>query len=270
MPGKPQLIVFTDLDGTLLDQETYSWEAARPGLEALRSQNVPLILSSSKTREELAPIRRDLESPHPFIVENGGAVYIPEIYFTVPLPDTRTMKGYLRIELGVPYSLLRRALASIRRETGIALLGYGDLDLSEIRRLTGLPEDEARRSQAREYDEPFLIEAPATEHQTVLDRIHAMGFQWTKGGRFYHLSGKHDKGVAVRILSDLYGKQHGAVRTVALGDSANDLPMLLAVDEAVIVQRPDGSYLETDLKTARRTDGIGPVGWNEAILSLLK
>ena len=112
MPGKPQLIVFTDLDGTLLDQETYSWEAARPGLEALRSQNVPLILSSSKTREELAPIRRDLESPHPFIVENGGAVYIPEIYFTVPLPDTRTMKGYLRIELGVPYSLLRRALAS--------------------------------------------------------------------------------------------------------------------------------------------------------------
>jgi mannosyl-3-phosphoglycerate phosphatase len=269
MSTKSQLVIFTDLDATLLDHETYSFEAARPALDALKARGVPLVLCSSKTRRELEPLRRELDCRHPYIVENGGAVCVPEGYFDAPLPEHRSDSGCDLIELGVPYSLLRRTLSVVRRETGVALLGYGDLSRSEIRKLTGLTEEAAARSQSREYDEPFLIEAPADRHRAVLDRIRSMGFQWTKGGRFYHLSGKHDKGGAVRILSDLFRKQVGDIRTVALGDSANDLPMLNAADEAVLVRRPDGSWLESDLQNARRTDGIGPAGWNEAVLSML-
>ncbi len=42
-------LVFTDLDGTLLNHDDYSWEAARPALEELQRQSIPLILVSSKT-----------------------------------------------------------------------------------------------------------------------------------------------------------------------------------------------------------------------------
>ena len=40
-------LVFTDLDGTLLDED-YGWEAARPAVEALRAASIPIILNSSK------------------------------------------------------------------------------------------------------------------------------------------------------------------------------------------------------------------------------
>ena len=68
------LVVFSDLDGTLLDHYTYSFEDARPALGRLRAAGVPLVLCTSKTRAEIAPLRDALRNTHPFISENGGAV----------------------------------------------------------------------------------------------------------------------------------------------------------------------------------------------------
>src|SRR5262245_16745201 len=71
------LLVFTDLDGCLLDEHTYSWERARPALEALRARGVPLLLCSSKTRSEMEALARELGLAWPYVVENGGAFVIP-------------------------------------------------------------------------------------------------------------------------------------------------------------------------------------------------
>ena len=48
-----KIIVFTDLDGTLLHPRTYSFEAAMPALKLIKEKDVPLILCSSKTRAEI-------------------------------------------------------------------------------------------------------------------------------------------------------------------------------------------------------------------------
>ena len=45
-------LVFTDLDGTLLDED-YGWAAARPAVEALQAASIPIILNSSKTVMEM-------------------------------------------------------------------------------------------------------------------------------------------------------------------------------------------------------------------------
>ncbi len=58
--------------------------------------------------------------------------------------------------------------------------------------------------------------------------------------------------------------------TVGIGDSLNDLPLLLNVDHPILVQKPDGSYdPDIDLPSLIRAPGIGPAGWNQAILGLL-
>ena len=77
----PFPVIITDLDGTLLDHDTYSYEAAAHALAEITLRGIPLILNSSKTRSEIEELRERLLNDHPFVVENGAAVYSPIAYF---------------------------------------------------------------------------------------------------------------------------------------------------------------------------------------------
>jgi predicted mannosyl-3-phosphoglycerate phosphatase (HAD superfamily) len=46
------IVIFTDLDGTLLDDSSYSFEPAHEALAEVRIRKIPLILCTSKTRAE--------------------------------------------------------------------------------------------------------------------------------------------------------------------------------------------------------------------------
>ena len=81
-----RFVIFTDLDGTLLDHHTYSYDAARPALERLRKSEIPLIMVSSKTRIEIEVLRTEIGNREPFIPENGGAIFIPDDY-DLSVPD---------------------------------------------------------------------------------------------------------------------------------------------------------------------------------------
>ncbi len=268
------MVVFTDLDGTLLDKKTYSFEAAREALTELRARNIPLIVVSSKTRAEIEPIRLELRNEHPFIVENGGAVVIPTNYFLFPLTDAVRRGSYHVVELGTPYSLLRTALKEIQQLLGRELRGYGDMSIEEIAARTGLSLENAQLSKQRDYDEPFIIEGSPCPEERLIEAINERGLRYTQGDRFFHLMGRHDKGQAVQYLIRCYRRQlgddHGVLCSVAIGNSLNDLPMLEAVDRPVLVQQTDGSYtLDLELPQLIRAPGPGPAGWNQAVLSLL-
>jgi mannosyl-3-phosphoglycerate phosphatase len=138
-----------------------------------------------------------------------------------------------------------------------------------VARLCGLSPEEARLAQKREYDEPFLL-----DEETALKKIQKTAglsnLQVIRGGRFFHLMGENDKGVAFRLLTDIYRKNSERIETIALGDSLNDMSMLRAADRPVLVQKPDGSYdPEVKIPNLQFASGIGPAGWNKAVLELL-
>ena len=260
-------VIFSDLDGTLLDHETYSFEGAAEGLRRLKEAGIPLVLCTSKTRAEIEEIRRDLGNRDPFITENGGAVFIPEGYFPFVPPGAEKFGPYQVIPLGTPYADLRRGLLTIRTRLRIPLPGFGDMTPGEIGARTQLPRPDL--AKLREYDEPFLVNDPSWE-KAVHREARDLGLQVMKGGRFHHLTGESDKGKAIEILIQCYRRSLGQLRTVGLGDSANDRPLLKAVDIPILVRRSSGDYAEgIDLPELIRTSGQGPAGWNEAILSLL-
>ncbi len=269
------LVIFTDLDGTLLDHETYSEEPARPALERVRQLGVPLIFCSSKTRAEIEPLRRRLHNRHPFIVENGGAVFIPKGVFPFRPDDSREVDSYLVIELGERYEVLRRMLAELRRETELPLVGFGDMTADEVMRQTRLPRQEAVLAKRREYDEPFYSLTPLSveEERRLEQAVRRHGLSLTRGARFLHLMGDNDKGKAVRLVLNLYERNSGRrPKSAALGDSLNDLPMLEAVDVPILVQKPGGEYDARVLEhlDPRRAPGVGPAGWNAAVMALLE
>jgi mannosyl-3-phosphoglycerate phosphatase len=266
---KDQIILFTDLDGTLADYHTYSFEPALPALDTLGKNSIPLIICSSKTRAEIEKFQSRLGSTHPFISENGGAIFIPLDYFTFAFPYTRKDLKYLIIEFGTPYHKIRGTLQKIKSSFPDKVRGFGDISAQEVASLCEIPSDKGVLAKEREYDEPFLL-----EDKTILEKIREIAekdnLQIIQGGRFYHLVGGNDKGKAVSYLTDISRRAYDNIITIALGDSQNDLSMLQVVDYPVIVKKPDGSHdPDITLENLIHSPGKGPVGWNYSVLELL-
>lgn len=267
-----KLIIFTDLDGTLLDHYTYSFEKALPTLTLLKEKNIPLVICSSKTRKEIEYYRRKLDNHHPFVSENGGGIFIPKSYFEFGVLSSefgvKEEKDYYIISLGAKYSDLRKALLELHSE-GFNIKGFGDMTAEELADIANMSIDEAEMAKERDFDEPFIFKGDDVELKRLLESINAKGFNYTQG-RFFHILGNSDKGKAVSTLVDLYRKKFGEIMTVAIGDSPNDIPMLKRVDYPVIVQKPDGSYdSRIDTPNLTLAEGIGPDGWSKAISGLV-
>jgi mannosyl-3-phosphoglycerate phosphatase len=189
-----ELIIFSNLDGSLLDSATYSIAAARDALDALRSPKVPLILVPSKTYAEIEPVRRALGNRHPFVVENGGAIYLPERSFSVQSVESALCGEYRRGSFGIEYGTVRTALKDIEQTLGIPLYGFGDMKVEEIAERTDLSIQQARLARMREFDEPCVVAETGDVLGELLRQAQIRGFRCTQGGRFYHLSGGTTKG----------------------------------------------------------------------------
>jgi len=262
-------IVFTDMDGTLIDHHTYSYEAAKPALDMMRRKGIPLVVCTSKTRAEIEKFRDEGGIEDPFISENGGAIFVPKGYFKSSFHYDKETEDYLVIELGTSYERLREVSKDVEKETGCDIIGFGDMTAQEVSEDSGLDLASARLSKMREYDEPFKIEGDESCAEEVPKEIEKRGLNYTRGGRYYHIMGENDKGKAVSILSEIFGLEFGDIETVGLGDSSNDLPMLESVDVPVLVQKPDGSYEPSRGLEAKLADGVGPIGWNKAVMDII-
>jgi glycerate 2-kinase len=259
-------LIITDLDGTLLDPATYAFDEALPAVRHAQAHNIPLILCSSKTRAEIEVYRRQLGNNHPFISENGGGIFIPRGYFAAPVAGEE-IDDYQVIVLGTPYAEVRRHFVELRERFNVAVRGFGDMTADEVAELTGLTHEAAQLAMQREFDEPFVFDEALDER--FLQEIEAAGLRWTQG-RIFHIMGRHHKGRAISLLKELYQRQYGAIVSIGLGDSLNDLPMLAAVDQPVLVRHEDGSYdRRIEIPYLLKTQQPGPAGWNETVLQLL-
>lgn len=273
-PAKTLLLIFTDLDGTLLDHDTYDFSPALPALNALHVAQVPLILCSSKTAAEMQYWCKRLNLVYPFVSENGGALFVPKNYFAGPTAAASECDEYTMTLTGVGYAILRAALSEIAERTALPLTGFGDLTVAQIAARTGLTCAQSRLAKRRDADEPFFIDCDFNEDEVkrLQNEAWRKGFRVTRGGRFFHLTGDSDKGVAARQLIRLYQTTwQQPMRTAGLGDSLNDLPLLQAVEVPIWVRKKNGEVDEkvlTQVK-AKLTTKPGPAGWNEAVLELL-
>ncbi|MGE5305833.1 MAG: HAD-IIB family hydrolase [Alphaproteobacteria bacterium] len=261
------LIIVTDLDGTLLDQQTYSYEASLPAIGRLQQRRIPIVFCSSKTAAEIISLQRELGLSEPFICESGGAIYLPPNYFPFEVTSAKRMRAFDAIEFGKNVDDLRRALGQAAQRCGVDAKSFGSMSFQEIMARTGLNANQARDAAQREYDEPFLIESDGGEAMLVAT-LAAMGLTVTRGDRFYHVTSGHDKGKAVRELLSLYRQKNASLLSVGLGNSANDLPLLRETDIAVLVRNPDGHWdveVIERLPNVERSNAIGAQGWCEAV-----
>lgn len=263
----PLTIVFTDLDGCLLDHHSYDHRPAEPALHRLRALGIPLIPVTSKTAAEIDALDVAFGAV-PKISENGMAISLPDGFFAPPYHKAghhAPGKGYQEI-----CSFIDQLPAELRA----AIHGFRDMSVEEVMAATGLDHAAATRAKDRQASEPFLWRGTA-EQFTALDAlVRQAGLKLTEGGRFRHLLSQGGKETAVDWLLARFRESHPdhTFISIALGDSENDRAMLSAADYGIIIPNKDGSGLE--IKDAAgeiiRAQEAGPRGWSAALLALLE
>jgi mannosyl-3-phosphoglycerate phosphatase len=295
-------------------------------IDLLKEKNIPLILTSAKTRLEQNKIRKDLGLSDPYIVENGGAVVIPQGYFSdsslrdieyplremeevenecaypndekrrnldgsehsATIHDSRTQTSkktskVIVMELGESVDSIRAKLLCIRKKYDINFKGVADFSIEELSNLVSISKEQAKRMAQRNYGETIL-QIQRNDLSRFFKYVKAEGMKVIYGGRFFDVTIGTDKGLAVGHLKRLFNnKFHNDVTFFGIGDSTNDVPMLNQMDIPLLVQRPNGSWLnneEMKMKTGSdsvgidiariiKVEGIGPNGWENAVSKII-
>lgn len=253
--NNPDIIVFTDLDGTLLDHHDYSWDAARPALQQLADRGAPVILASSKTAAEIGPLRDQMGLSHcPAIVENGAGTLAA---------------GAAPAEAGDDYIRLRAALDGLSQDLRQKFQGFGDMTDDEVAKITGLPLPQAKLARQRAFSDPGLFDGTQTEEDAFVSALSDQGLHARRGGRFLTLSWG---GTKADQMDDILG-QYDQPISIALGDAPNDVEMLEKATYGVIIVNSDGKSLPRlpgeSAGRIRRSEKPGPQGWNMEIIALL-
>jgi mannosyl-3-phosphoglycerate phosphatase len=264
-------VIFSDLDGTLLDYHTYSFESAQPALDKIKNEGIPLILVSSKTRRELVYYQEELDlKGQPFVVENGSAIFTLPGYFS-GLRRSEVSGYYDRYALGKTYNEIESILKIISEKYSYNIRGFHNASQKEIKEMTGLTESQLQMALSREFSIPLFFDDQA--EQILKKEIDSYGLRILYGGRFMHLLSNVDKGEAMKIIMEGYCEREGRydLQSIALGDSLNDFAMLAAADHPFLVKKHDGSYERRQtLESVIYSPGIGPEGWNQSLTTFLE
>ena len=258
-------LIFTDLDGTFLNHHNYSFEESFEALKKVKEAGIPLIFTTSKTKAEVEYLQEKVGISEPFIVENGAALFIPEGYQGFDLSFLSSYDDKRVMVFGESYTKVLEFYRLHKEE--FSMLGLSDMSDAQIAHFTGLSQRGVILAKQRDFTEPFILQ-DETKIKALNKLAHRYGLKITQGGRFYHLmSESQDKGISViktiELFETLYQEK---IRSIALGDSQNDIPMLEHVDIPILIQKHDGSYLETDVHHIQKSNYQGSKGWNEMVL----
>ncbi|SDQ58087.1 mannosyl-3-phosphoglycerate phosphatase [Curtobacterium sp. UNCCL20] len=263
MPA-PDLMIVTDLDGTLLDHHDYSFDAAVPVLERLRRAGVPVVFCSSKTPSEITALQaRTGLVGQAFVAENGAVVVGG---------GERVLAGPATGDLDRMHTELDR----IRDELDLGFSTFSGVTDETVAAWTGLAPDAAAAARQREASEVLLWHAADDDRADAFrQQLAAAGYGLVRGGRFWHvLPAGHDKGAAIRMLLDDHERRTGTVpRTIGLGDGPNDTELLDAVDLAVVVRGhgpAPGPLADDRPERVHRTTAPAPLGWAEGVTHFLR
>ncbi len=182
----------------------------------LDHEAIPAVWLTSRSRLQFDEARRKHGHTHPFIAEDGCAVYLPEDYFHLrPASDASRTKRAATLRLGrftcIPIAealpAAAEALQTLSRDTGVPVVTLRSLSPRELVQNTGLPQKEAELARQRDFDEIFFFAGASDEEiERFLTEGRNRNLQFRRHGMLWSTAIGPGVERCIRELAKLYDR----------------------------------------------------------------
>ena len=251
------ILLFTDLDGTLLNKKTFEFKAALNLIKNCISKGINIIPNSSKTDLELDEICENLEIPKVYISENGSFIY--GLNF---LSENLNEKVYLSRDKAV---IFKNFSDNINVKLQKKCLILENETLKNQIEVLGLPQNKISKAMNRKFSMPFIFLGNKDEEIELKKNVKKNGLNIQFGGRVLSLGDKVSKGNAMmRFISLLSNETKKNYVSICVGDNENDFDMLDKCDYPCLVK--NGPIKKINFKNqCIFSTQEAPYGWVEVV-----
>ena len=261
MKKKFTVVIFTDLDGTLLHRDTFQFDNIKDYIKSLVSQGVIIIPNSSKTEKEIEKFNEELGINLPYISENGSSIHGLNL-ITSNFPDklilSREKDELLKIfENKVPEELKIKCfqVSKMSKKKQENILGQKDLKLKD--------------ALNRKYTLPFLFKGDKNEKNKLLKVLNSNSLTLQEGGRVLNLCDNINKVKSMNRVIKILKKTENKIKTIAVGDNYNDLDMLKSCDIPCLVFNDQFIQDQINIDNLIFSNKPSPEGWADVIKTAL-
>ena len=257
MKKKFTVVIFTDLDGSLLHRDTFQFDTIKDYIKSLVSKGVIIIPNSSKTEKEIEKFNEELGINLPYISENGSSIHGLNL-ITSNFPDKLVLSRYkeelLKIyENKVPEKLKEKCFQ------------ISKMSKKEKENILGQKDEKLKDALNRKYTLPFLFKGDKNEKNRLLKILNSNSLTLQEGGRVYNLCDNINKVKSMNRVIKILKKTEDKIKTIAVGDNFNDLEMLRNCDIPCLVFNDQFKLDQININNLIFSNKPSPEGWADVI-----
>ena len=262
MPKK-KILIFTDLDGSLLDKETFKFDVIKDYFKELVRNGIIIIPNSSKTEAELLDFNEQNNLDLSFITENGSSIH-----------------GLNKIHHNLPDKIIiSRTINEIRNvyEENISLdfknktTHILELEIEVQQKILGLPLDKIKLAIKRDHSLPIKFNGTEIEKKEFIKILKNSGLTIQTGGRIMNVCDNVNKSIAMSKALQLIRKQlDDEVITIGVGDNENDIEMIKQTDYPCLVKNENFDSSLINIDNLIKSTEPSPNGWADVIKTAIQ
>ena len=262
MKKKPTIIIFTDLDGSLLHRDTFKFDPIKDYLKSLLNNGIIIIPNSSKTEKEIEKFNEELGVELPYISENGSAIHGLNLInqnFPNKIILSREKEELLKIfNIKIPEKLKNKCVQ------------ISKISKKEQEKIFGLKDDKLKDALKRKYTLPFLFSGNNSEKNKLLKILSSCSLTLQEGGRVLNLCDNINKIKSMNRVIKILKKTKDKIKTIAVGDNYNDLEMLKNSDVPCLVFNDQFKLYKINIDNLIFSNKPSPEGWADVIKMALE
>ena len=256
-----KILIFTDLDGSLLHRDTFKFDPIKDYILSLVNQGIIIIPNSSKTEREIEKFSEELGVKLPYISENGSSI-----------------QGLNLINANFPNKIVlsreKEELIKIFNDKVPEQLKDKCIEISKINKkkqekIFGQKDDNLKNALNRKYTLPFLFKGDKTEKNKLSKILSSSSLTLQEGGRVVNLCDNINKVKSMNKVIKILKKTEDRIKSIAVGDNYNDLEMLKNCDIPCLVFNDKFKLDQININNLIFSNKPSPEGWADVIKKAL-